>query len=278
MQPSGKLLVKSPGDAPGLHRVAGPGDAGLRFLEFLILNLNPEYPSYSGRTGEREFTLDFFCGDCGVEGTTPSGEPFEFHGVGKRPSAFSGPPEMVYLPAGSHYTIRSASKARLGIFTAPGNTATPPAYIPADKAFKKTVGTGNWTREVVTSVGDNFPARSLLVGETLNPPGNWSSAPPHKHDTFRGDAEVPMEEIYYFQVDPPQGFGLMRVYTGPEDPDPLDEAIVVENGDTVLIPRGYHPVAAAPGYQVHYTWGMAGQARRYGAWTEDPRHAWVRNW
>ncbi len=276
MKTESKLLVKSPGDAPGLHRIAGPGNAGLRFLEFFILNLDLQHPSYSGDTRDREYTLDFFSGSSAIEGTTADGKQFQFLGVGGRDSAFTGPPEMVYLPAGCHFTVRSAGRSKIGIFTAPGTNQACAAHIEAEKATKRTVGKGNWTRDVVTSVGDNIQAKSLLVGETLNPPGNWSSAPPHKHDTFAGEAEVPMEEIYYFQVDPPQGFGLMRVYTAPDDAEPLDEALVVQDGDTVLIPRGYHPVAAAPGYRVHYTWGMAGEARRYGAWTEDPKHAWVR--
>jgi 5-deoxy-glucuronate isomerase len=47
----------------------------------------------------------------------------------------------------------------------------------------------------------------------------------------------------------------------------------VENGDTVLLPKGYHPVVAAPGCQLHYTWVLAGEERRYGAWVEDPKYA-----
>ena len=58
MRSSSRLLVKSRGAEPGLHRIAGPGDAGLRFLEFFILQLGPGFISYSGTTGDREFTLD----------------------------------------------------------------------------------------------------------------------------------------------------------------------------------------------------------------------------
>jgi 5-deoxy-D-glucuronate isomerase len=31
-------------------------------------------------------------------------------------------------------------------------------------------------------------------------------------------SEVPMEEVCYFQVEPKQGFGFMRIYTDPADP------------------------------------------------------------
>ncbi len=86
-----------------------------------------------------------------------------------------------------------------------------------------------------------------------------------------------MEEVYHFQVKPRQGFGFMRVYSAPDDPrEAFDQALVVEDGDTVLIPRGYHPVVASPGYQLHYTWALAGEERRYGAWSDDPRHAWIK--
>jgi 5-deoxy-glucuronate isomerase len=239
------------------------------------LILGPELPTHAGETGKRELTLDVFSGTVSVEGTAAS-QPFRFDRVGGRDSAFSAPPEMVYLPPDCRFTIRAKGGAKLGIFAAPSTPRTAPAYVPAEEALRITVGKGNWTRNVVTSIGNNIAAERLIVGETLNPPGNWSSAPPHKHDRHSGDAEVPMEEIYYFHIDPPQGFAMMRLYTAPDDPEPFDEAVVVEDGDTVLIPRGYHPVAAAPGYRVHYTWGMAGEARRYGAWTEDPKHAWVK--
>ena len=85
-----------------------------------------------------------------------------------------------------------------------------------------------------------------------------------------------MEEVYYFQVETRQGFGFMRVYTDPSDPQPFDNAYPVEHGDTVLIPRGYHPVVACPGYALNYTWVLAGEGRTYGAWSDDPRHAWIK--
>src|SRR5688572_17223685 len=113
MKSSSKLLVKSPGDGPGLHRIAGPGDAGLRFLEFFILNLNQDKPGYTGSTKDREFTLDFFSGECVVEGSTGSGHKFRFQEVGKRNSAFSGPPEMIYVPAGSEFSIQAKGPARV---------------------------------------------------------------------------------------------------------------------------------------------------------------------
>jgi 5-deoxy-glucuronate isomerase len=107
-----------------------------------------------------------------------------------------------------------------------------------------------------------------MVGETFNPPGNWSSYPPHKHDGR--DGEPTLEEVYYFRIDPPQGFGQQMLYTA--DGESVTHA--VRDGDTVLLPYGYHPVSAPPGYRLYYLWGMAGAQRKL-ALHEDPTHRWI---
>ena len=53
----------------------------------------------------------------------------------------------------------------------------------------------------------------------------------------------------------------------------LDEAIQERDGDVVLVPRGYHPVAAGPGYDLYYLNVMAGPRRRWLV-TTDPDHRW----
>ena len=86
-----------------------------------------------------------------------------------------------------------------------------------------------------------------------------------------------MEEVYFFQPEPKEGFGFMRVYTAAGDKDPFDLSFAVEDGDTVIIPRGYHPVVAFPGYTLNYTWALAGEGRTYGAWSDDPKYSWIKN-
>ena len=53
--------------------------------------------------------------------------------------------------------------------------------------------------------------------------------------------------------------------------------LVPRDGDVVLVPRGYHPVAAAPGYDAYYLNVMAGPHR---AWhfSLDSDHAWLMDW
>jgi 5-deoxy-glucuronate isomerase len=103
------------------------------------------------------------------------------------------------------------------------------------------------------------------------PSGHSSSYPPHKHDVDDLPRQSRLEETYYHQVNPPQGFVFQRVYT---DDRSLDEAMAVENSDLVVVPRGYHPVSVPYGYESYYLNVMAGPTR---AWHfhNDPQHAWL---
>ena len=80
-------------------------------------------------------------------------------------------------------------------------------------------------------------------------------------------AESFSDEVYYFEFEPGDGFGVQMVYA-----DGLDEAYRVETGDFVEIPKGYHPFTVAPGYKNYCLWMMAGRNRGIFC-TTDPRHA-----
>jgi 5-deoxy-glucuronate isomerase len=118
---------------------------------------------------------------------------------------------------------------------------------------------------------EDQPAESLLVVEVKTPSGHSSSYPPHKHDRDAAPEETLLEETYYHRLDPPQGFVFQRVYT---DDRSLDESHAVEDGDVMLVPRGYHPVVVPWGYRSYYLNVMAGPSR---AWhfKNDPAHEWM---
>jgi 5-deoxy-glucuronate isomerase len=249
----------------------------LRFLDFTRLQISkPDH--HSGQTGAREAVLDVFAGSASIRVATADGKEHVMAHVGGRPDVFSGPPVMVYIPPNAAYEIAPLSEnLDLGIFSAPSQATAAPALLHGPDVVAKDVGQGNWQRTVYSALAENVPAERLLAGETLNPPGNWSSYPPHKHDRSNPPQEAVLEEIYFFRLKPAQGYGFIWTYTAPDDPDGFSDVFVVEDGDTVLLPKGYHPVVAAPGYELHYTWVLAGEERRYGAWADDPRHAWVKN-
>jgi len=122
----------------------------------------------------------------------------------------------------------------------------------------------------------DLPIQRFMMGETINPPGNWSSYPPHKHDEKKPPFEAIYEEVYHFLVKPQQGFGFIRVYDPITRQDRIDEAFVLQNGDTMVLPHGYHPLGVAPGYQLYYQFALVGDVREYGAWSDDPDHQWLR--
>ena len=118
-------------------------------------------------------------------------------------------------------------------------------------------------------------AGRLIAFEVFTPGGNWSSYPPHKHDTEDPPTEALLEELYLYRFARPGAFGLQRVYT----PDrSLDESYAVGDLDVVLVPRGYHPFGAPVGYDGYYLNVMAGPGP-VRAWLicDDPAHAWVRD-
>ncbi|MEJ2006738.1 MAG: 5-deoxy-glucuronate isomerase [Acidobacteriota bacterium] len=248
----------------------------MRFLDFGRLQLK-KGEKHSGKTGEREYVLDIFSGTASISINSESGQSQVFPNAGGRADVFSGPPAMVYVPIHSSFEIAAISDTLdAGIFSAPSKTATPSRLLAGKDVTVNEAGRDNWKRTVYSAIDLNTPAERVLAGETLNPSGNWSSYPPHKHDKSNPPGEAVLEEIYFFRVKPSQGFGFIWTYTQPDDPEGFSNVFVVEDGDTVLLPKGYHPVVAAPGYELHYTWVLAGEERRYGAWSDDPRHAWVK--
>ena len=259
----------------GFQPIVAPGV--MRFLDFARLRLR-KGQRHSAKAPGREAVLDIFSGTASIAVETADGRSQVFSEIGARADVFSGPPLMVYLPPNSSYEITAASEAfDAGIFSAPSAATAPPALLAGPAVIAKSAGRDNWRRTVYSALAENVPAERLLAGETLNPPGNWSSYPPHKHDRSNPPNEAVLEEIYFFRTRPAQGFGLMWTYTAADDPQGFSTVFVIEDGDTVLLPKGYHPVVAAPGYELHYTWVLAGEERRYGAWADDPKHAWVKN-
>ena len=191
--------------------------------------------------------------------------------AGGRSSVFEGPGYAVYSPPGTALRLKATTPAQLAIATAPAGQGAPlEARIigPGDQRLAD-VGKGNWSRSVRTILGPEHAAGRLLLGETINPPGNWSSYPPHKHDREAPPEEVRLEEVYFFKVDPPEGFGVQVRYD-----DAGTEAFTVRDGDSAVIRSGYHPLVAAPGYSLYYLWVMAGDGRQMIPHF-DPAYAWV---
>jgi 5-deoxy-glucuronate isomerase len=190
----------------------------------------------------------------------------------RRGSVFADRASAVYLPPATAVDVVAFTDVELALVATLDagieQAASPPTVVAPGAIVVHERGAPGWQREVHDVVADAVPARHLLVGETFNPGGQWSSFPPHKHDG--ADGEPALEEVYYFRCDRPDGFGLQGLYSANGDA----EAVFVKHGTVVGIPGGYHPVAAAPGTTLYYLWALAGPERRL-AMYEDPVHRWL---
>lgn len=274
---SGSVLhIKGQGFAEGYARIAAPQPGALRWQTVGRLGVVGGR-TYEAATGGDEVVLALLAGAVTLE-VDGRREVASRNGadIADGPTYLCLPPKLEY-----HLTAQTPT-ADLLVFQAPTPMradAIGGAIRPADAPVRR-VGAANWARDVWPGTSLSPYTQRLLVGETLNPPGGWSSYPPHKHDEVAPPTEAIYEEVYFFQFKPANGFGFQRIYTrGPGVAEPLDEAFVVQDGDTIIIPRGYHPVVAAPGYQMRYVWSLCGEpngVKRYGAWSDDPDHVWVR--
>ena len=261
-----KLLVRPNLDGGAVHDIT-PASAGWSHVGFGLHDLK------AGQTFDVEGTEDEIClvlltGDARIRaGDLDTGM------LTGRVSVFDrAAPQAVYIPMRTGWQVEAGSDAELAVCRAPGTGGTlPPRLIGADSMPLETRGTGTNTRHVCNILPETEPADSLLVVEVITPAGNWSSYPPHKHDTDNLPEESYLEETYYHRVNPPQGYVLHRVY---DDSRELDETMAAEDRTVVMVPRGYHPVGAPHGYESYYLNVMAGPKRVW-KFKNDPAHEWM---
>lgn len=259
-----KLRLRPSATNP-VHAIT-PASAGWTYVGFEVRDLKAG-ETFSGNAGGRELCLVLVAGKASVRAGG-----LDFGEIGERLSPFQGQPWSVYVPPGANFRLAASTDVELAICSAPAKGGLPAKLIAAGDVGQETRGKGSNTRHVRNILPDSSPhAESLLVVEVITPAGNWSSYPPHKHDVDALPAESLLEETYYHRLDPPQGFGFQRVYT---DDRSLDEAIAFADRDVVLVPRGYHPVGAAHGYDLYYLNVMAGPKRTW-KFRNDPAHDWL---
>ena len=186
----------------------------------------------------------------------------------QRGNVFSDRPTALLLPPAVKLTVTAESPLEAVLISTPAPAGGEPVLCSAHDVAVVERGTDLYKREVRNIFTTDPHGRRLMVGETVNAKGHWSSYPPHKHDGK--DNELRLEEMYYYRVNPPDGFGLHISYTA------SGESVThqVRDGDAVLIPYGYHSVSAPPRYDLYYLWAIAGDERKLAVY-EDPAHRWV---
>jgi len=249
----------------GFHPVLRYEEAGTRFLELDLLRLGAGQ-GWEGTTADEEAVLVIISGRCSV--SIVGQENLDWSGVGSRSDPFSGSPAAIYVPRQACLQVTAGTKTEMALVRAPCEVDLPPRLIAPDEVEVVSVGTANWRRDVRLVVPPGSPiSQRLIVGETLNPPGNWSGVPPHKHDCITKDENL-LEEFYYYKVKPPDSFALQMIY-GQDD-----RVYSISDDDVVVFHGGYHPTVAAPGTTVFYLWALAGERKEYKV-SLDPRFDWV---
>lgn len=255
----------------GLELDLTPERAGWGYSGLKILSLTPGQ-SYQLATGEDEAIVLPLSGGLSAE---VDGEGYVLHG---RREVFTSLTDFLYLPRECVAVLSSAAGGRFAIATARAEERLVPRRYGAEQVQVSVRGAGSASREPRNyALGNGVVTDRLLVVEVITPGGNFSSYPPHKHDTHSDD-ERELEEIYYFQMRRAGGVGYHRQYSAGTRADPVDLLTEVRSGDLVQVPHGYHgPCIAPPGEDMYYLNVMAGPERD-GVWlmTDDPDYAWVR--
>ncbi len=239
-----------------------PEQAGWRYVGFEVAHLSARERARI-ETGDRELCLVWLAGSCEV-----ATEGARWPAVGRRASVFDGLPHAVYAPPNSWVELTAIGDADIAIGSAPASRGARASHIGETDVHTEVRGTGVVERTIHNILMKDRGAERLLVTEVITPAGHWSSYPPHKHDTDDPPRETYLEEIYYFRMRDPRGIALERVYTADRS---LDETVAARDGDLVLVPKGYHTVSAAPGYDCYYLNVMAGPVRKW-CITFDPDH------
>ena len=240
-----------------------PAVAGWRYLSFATAELD-DRPLQLGDP-EQEVAIVTLSGGASV--LVRDGARFELPG---RASVWDGLPWALYLPAGISATATAMRggrgrggrlRAEPWEWRAPSRSSSAPIDVRVEIR-----GAGNATRQINHIITPDFPADRLEVVEVYTPSGNWSSWPPHKHDTDAMPHEAILEEIYHYRFRRPEAWGVQRLYGGS-----VDGLWPVRDGETVIVRDGYHPFVATHGDDAYYLNALAGDVRTM-ACSFDPAH------
>jgi 5-deoxy-glucuronate isomerase len=251
----------------GHHTVFQPGQHGIQWLGLQVLRLRSG-EQWRGALAGQEALLDLLGGRASIQ--VKAEDTFSWEGLGGRQDTLAGTGFAVYAPPGSEIVVEAEGDLELAIASSPADPGGQPTLIRPDEVKVVVSGALSWQRDVRLILPPGSPiSQRLIVGETLNPPGNWSGIPPHKHDEI-SEVENFLEEFYYFKSQPADGYGLQLMYKGDEG-----HGHIVGNEDVTVMLDGYHPTVAAPGTSLCYLWVLAGESKDYDI-SIDSRFEWVK--
>lgn len=240
-----------------------PATAGWAYCGLEVLEMSPG-ASRELATRSSEVAILPLAGECSVE---LEGKRFEIDG---RDDVFSGIAGFAYAPIDTELKVTSPTGGQIALCSAEATRRIDPYVVPAKAVAVEVRGASTASRQINNFLNAvSWEADKLIAVEVITPEGGWSSYPAHKHDEM-SEVEVELEEIYYFRIAGDGGAGFFTCYTMDGE---IDETVTVRDGDTFLVPRGFHgPAAAFPGHHMYYLNVMAGPSpERKWSICNDPR-------
>ena len=269
-----KLLIHPEEKETGIYQNITSIEVGWNALNFAVKKMN-NGEEWHFNTREDEMCIVLLGGKFSIFSKWG-----EWITENSRRDVFSGLPHAAYLPPDTEFKLTALSEEIDFAFGyTKGEEGFAGFFITPQKVHDYGIelrGGDNTSRQINSILPPGSPCSKLVCVEVYTPSGNWSSFPPHKHDERKVDVngkitEAALEEVYFYKFDKPQGFAIQKIYT---DDRNLDELVETHNNDVVLIPKGYHPVAAGHGYNTYYLNFLAGSDQSL-ANTDDPNHKWI---
>lgn len=248
---------------PGYTVILKPGDGELDHLTFGILHLGAGQNLTFAPEAGHEMALTFLTGSVDAASMDQ-----RWHALGGRTNVFERATDTLFIPPGSSIDLHALTDCEIAAAQAASHHVGPITLYSAASAMIEHRGKPGWRREVRTYLHSSANVGRLILGEVASSAGEWSSFPPHKHDIDSLPIEADLEEIYFFQIEPKTGFAFQGLYDL-DDPASDHRAYIVRHHDVVAIPRGYHPVAVAPGHRIYYYWVLAGKGHNLKVHVED---------
>lgn len=234
-----RCVVRDTAGRKGRTRAVSPDRTSARHLHYGRIILDEGNAALSFDTGEHETGLIGLNGSAVI---TVDAQPFSI-----------GRYDALYVPRDCRVEVRpDDGGCDIAELSAAVRQRHPVQFVPfadvqKDPGLHFKAGGPSAERSLNVLFGKNIQAGRIMAGVTFSAPGNWTSWPPHEHAALA-------EEAYLYIDMPAPAFGVQLVYTDKTTPE---LAVIVREGDVVLIPKGYHPNVAAPGGSINFLWMMA---------------------
>jgi 5-deoxy-glucuronate isomerase len=232
-------VVRDTAARKGRSRAVSPGQTSARHLHYGRIILDGDDAPIIFGTGDHE--TGFIC----LNGSATVQADAQTYTLSRY--------DALYVPRDCNVQVRPGrSGCDLAELSAPVTQGHPVQFVSfadvqKDPGLHFKAGGPASERTLNVLFGKNIQAGRIMAGVTFSSPGNWTSWPPHEHAALA-------EEAYLYIDMPAPAFGVQLVYTDDSTPE---VAVIVREGDVVLMPAGYHPNVAAPGSSINFLWMMA---------------------